>query len=200
MDIWFIKLIDNSSLNRIDLNKRQKLYSKIFLKKILEQFYNNHSEILNDGGRKYLADNSLYFSISHSNNLISYVFDKKPVGIDVEYIRERKFKNILSYYGIDAPDILKEEFYKIWTTYEAEYKSKTDKNLLIFKYLNYICSLSFENDTKPLIYEIDISEKETNENELVDSKLDDKSGNKSAIKKIEILPSSYLSPSNLKIK
>ena len=53
------------------------------------------------------------------------------------------------YFGINKSDISQDEFFQIWTTYEAEYKSniKSGGKLISFKYDNYFVTISYNFDS-----------------------------------------------------
>ena len=195
MDIWFVNLNFKNLPTKTELNDIQHFYSENFLKTLLSNFYNNNSELSVKSGKKYLKDNSIYFSISHSGNLVVLAFDKNKIGIDAELLKDRNYSKILKYFGIFQTDISQEEFYKIWTVYEAEYKSETNKNLHIFKYKNYICSLSSENPSISNVYEINIP------NDIAVNKrnIDIKKVDETLFRKIS-LTADFLTPSNIKIK
>ena len=159
MDIWFFNINFQNLPQRTELKKIQHFYSEKFLEILLRDFYKNKAEILVKSGKKFLKNNSLYFSISHSHNLLAFAFDKAKIGIDVELLKNRNHSKILKYFGINQQNISPEEFYKIWTAYEAEYKSGTNKNLKNFKYKNFICAISSENSGEPYVYESDVSDK-----------------------------------------
>src|SRR5574344_1756409 len=97
MDIFFI----NFDLSDNKINPKQPLglfhhkYSRIFLKQILEKFYNIKTPINQSGTKPFLEDNSMNFSISHSNNTIAIAFDTQPIGFDIEFKKERNFLKLL---------------------------------------------------------------------------------------------------------
>lgn len=99
----------------------QHLYGRYLVDKAAKEFYkfdNTEIEIINKKPR--FKNNKIHFSISHSENLIIVAFDDNPVGADVEYMRERNFKELFARYNYKSAD--KETFYKFWTEYEAGIK------------------------------------------------------------------------------
>ncbi len=156
MDLFLINYTkdDNSIKNR----RMQSEISKIFAEKIASEFYKINTELShNPDGSPYLKNSNLNISISHSNEIIALLFNKGIAGVDIEYMKNRNFERILSYYKIKK-SVTKEKFYQIWTSYEARYKAKFDK-VKSFIYKNYICSYCFENDLIN-IYKIDLKNSE----------------------------------------
>lgn len=209
MDIYFISLKDIiNTFGKTELRNKygnfHHHYSRIVLKFLLSKIYNIKSDILEENKRPYIKDNPIFFSISHSENILGIAFDKKMLGLDVEYIKERDYKGVLNYYGINAPDnISQDEFFQIWTVYEAEYKSKLKNNIKTFKYGNYMCSLSSENNILPRMYEVTIPTNKIKDNELINLNVVNESAkdeNAIVIQEINIPSSDFLSPSDLKIE
>ena len=93
---------------------------------------------LNDkeNGKPEFKSGGIYFSISHSENLLAVCFDEYPCGIDIEFMKDRNLKDISKYYGQEFKTL--ENFYKFWTKQEAEYKlgekAKYCKSLSIKNY------------------------------------------------------------------
>ena len=52
-------------------------------------------------GKPYLKNKEIYISITTSNNLVSVVFSSKPIGLDIEYIKDNIYK-IKDYLNIDS--------------------------------------------------------------------------------------------------
>ena len=133
----------NSSLTKRE--KERSLGQKIIFD-ISKSVYNIDDEIVYDGKRPHFRNNEIYFSISHSENIIVVAFDTEPVGIDIEFVRQRNFEKLAKRYNIrinEPPD-----FYMWWTAYEAKYKNPSGKFVSTFEILpEYICSLSVERET-----------------------------------------------------
>jgi len=155
MEIFFINLKNLSEYNsdNIKLSKLQHKYSEFFSQKILNDFYKNNSIIVKEKNKPYVKNKSLFLSISHSKEILIIIFDINEVGIDIQYKKKIDYKNILKRFKINN-ELSEENFFQLWTIYEAEYKSKINKNILSFKYENYICSISSENEIKPNLFEI----------------------------------------------
>lgn len=83
-------------------------------------------------GAPYLFDKAhgkiIYTSITHTKNLIIAAISNKPVGIDVEYICERKNYKAISkrFFDKDIENTL--DFLKLWTSFEAKAK-KSEKGI-----------------------------------------------------------------------
>ena len=91
--------------------------------------YTNKNLTYNEFGKPYLKD--IYFSISHSHNMIALIISNEECGIDIEYIdKDRNYdllsKKILSdnEYDIYINELQKEEYFiTCWTKKEAFLKS-----------------------------------------------------------------------------
>jgi len=156
MDIYFIEITSKKN-DKLHLKKLQHRISRAFLKKLLSEKYGITSDIKEERGKPFLQDNSLYFSISHSENLIGIAFDRGDIGLDIEFIKSRNFDDILKYYKLKRETPISEtEFYQIWTSYEAEYKSGTKKHLKNFIYGGFAGAISSKNDTIHAFYKTEI--------------------------------------------
>ena len=82
---------------------------------------NTEIEIVNSKPRFKHIDN-LHFSISHSKNTAAACFHHHPAGFDIEFIKPRDYKPIAERLNFKLQENTLEEFYKLWTRYEAEYK------------------------------------------------------------------------------
>lgn len=151
MDIYFFHL-NTENLSRIELHNLQHKEGRKHLKYLLEKVYNIDSVVLEKDGKPYLKNNEIYFSISHSKNLICIGFDKSDIGVDIEIIKDRDYKRILRHYNL-SDDVSKDEFYKIWTIYEAEYKSGIKEDLICFEYEGFMCSISYKNPLQIKVFE-----------------------------------------------
>ncbi len=101
--------------------ENQHLYGRYLVDKVAKEIYkldNTELEIINKKPR--FKAGIIHFSISHSENIILAAFDENPVGADVEYMRERNFKELFARYNYKGAD--KETFYRFWTEYEAGIK------------------------------------------------------------------------------
>ena len=79
------------------------------------------------GGKPYFASRDLFFSISHAKDTVAVALSDTPVGIDIEFIDERR--DILSlsrrffapdeYKAISESNSPAEDFFALWTKKEA---------------------------------------------------------------------------------
>ena len=178
--------------------------SRVLLNYLLINFYNINLPILEDNGKPYI-DNELCFSISHSRNILCIAFDYFPIGIDIEYsFKNREYNELLKQMGVEiSENISREEFYKIWTIYEANFKSGIQQENICFKYKDYVCSLSSRTKSMPVIYEVKIPKNKTIERELINLKLTNDNAQKEnsvVIQEIVIASSELLSLPTLKIE
>ena len=51
--------------------------------------YNNITILENEYGKPYIKDSNIYYSISHSNNLVMVAIDDKTIGIDIQFIKNK---------------------------------------------------------------------------------------------------------------
>lgn len=79
-------------------------------------------------GKLYVSDNSFFFNISHSENLVTCIISKYfEVGIDVEYQKDINYEE-LKIYSDNEKEVLFDSphnfllFYDIWTRKEAVLK------------------------------------------------------------------------------
>lgn len=112
-----------------------KIAAYYHLQKLLEEKKVLPSFIINDYGKIYLANNELYFNISHSKDLYVLAIHSSEVGVDVEKIRadkRLKLKNRIS--NVNDIDI---ESTKMWSIKESYFKylgtgvSTDMKNIII---------------------------------------------------------------------
>lgn len=206
MDIYLIELNCFTELkDRAYLKQYQHKYAHLFLAFILKTIYGIESQILiAKNGKPYITNNPIYFSISHSQQIIALAISQKPIGIDIEFKKVRKYNELLNFLSVsNIKNITQEKFYQLWTMYEAEYKSQIKNNIFSFSYGNYICSVSSECNIKPTIYEIKIPRNIIKEIELTNLKLvndNAKKENEVVIKEINIASSDVLTPLTLNIE
>lgn len=93
------------------------------LKEILN--VNELEFIKNEYGKPYLKDSSIYFNISHSNDVVVIVIDDKEVGVDIEFYShysENMVDRVCSLKEIDNinnSDNKAKEYIKIWCKKES---------------------------------------------------------------------------------
>lgn len=80
-------------------------------------------------GKPYTESAPVHFSISHSKNIAVCAISDKPVGIDIEYIRDvnlnvakRQFAPDEIRYVFEKWELTKQRFFEIWTRKEAYVK------------------------------------------------------------------------------
>ena len=85
------------------------------------------SILRDEHGKPYIKDSKLYISISHSADFAVCAIDEKPIGIDIEQIRNinlktaEKFCNEKELMYINECDSIS-RFFEIWTVKESAYK------------------------------------------------------------------------------
>ena len=99
-------------------NRRRFIISRAFRRQVL----GGDAEILTEPkGRPFVKGNPIFFSMSHSGDIVVMAVDRHPVGIDLELMKERDFARLSSrFFGQSIPD--GHGFYKRWTRYEAGLK------------------------------------------------------------------------------
>ena len=177
MKIFYIELKNTSELKRVEKKKLQSNLGRHLTKQIAEVFYDvKDTEIIIENNKPKFKNSNLCFNISHSENIVAVAFDVEPLGLDIEYMKERDFKTLLERYNIDSND--KNLFYQFWTEYEAKYKIQAKiKQKICFRLLpDYMLSLFSSNPdsgikTKLKIYEVKSPTDNIIPNELINLKL-----------------------------
>ena len=70
-------------------------------------------------GKPFLLNNNNYISVAHTNNKTIIVASKRPIGVDMELIRDYD-KSLLKY--LNLPLMSNKRFFKEWTRREAYIK------------------------------------------------------------------------------
>lgn len=138
MDIFYLKKseflpnIDQESLKNFSDERKFKSKDKeeehllgIFITKfIAKHIYDiKNTEIIINNKKPYFKSNQIYFSISHSKDIVLVAFNNSNIGADIEYMEEGKnFKLIMTRYGVKTTNPTAKEFYRFWTGLEAEIK------------------------------------------------------------------------------
>lgn len=100
-------------------------------KEISERTGRNFREIefnYNSHGKPFLKDIPYYFSVSHSGNLIAFVFSEELVGIDIECAKKSRLKVAERFFTSNEYNYIlnsknpEHEFYRIWTAKESYIK------------------------------------------------------------------------------
>ncbi len=105
---------------------KRSILGEILIKRILKESFSLEASIECDkNGKPYIDNSELYISISHSFDMVFAAVSQKPIGVDIEKIKDinfgvaRKFadENELEYIGTNL-----NRFYEIWTAKEAYFK------------------------------------------------------------------------------
>ena len=223
MDIFYIN--SDTFLNNVDLNsldyflegksfksekqKRQFCLGRFLVKYIASVKFgvqNTELEIVNKKPKFIYSD--INFSISHSKNIVLAAFDSSPVGVDIEFIKPRKFAEIFKYYNLNVENPSQEYFYRFWTEYEAGIKLQMPaKSTAVFQLDNFMLAVksysSLGIKSRLKIYELKSPVVNTNPNELISLKpVSDNKKNENAlvIQDINTASLTSFSPLNLNIE
>ena len=114
-------------------NKTRTYASYLMLKYLTDKFYKlslDSLDIVRDvTGKPGLVNNEFYFNISHSNNLVAVAVDKRPLGIDVQIVKEYDEKIAQRFFPKKIKKINKQKpknknniYTMCWTDFESELK------------------------------------------------------------------------------
>lgn len=138
MDIFYIKkseflpniLLD--SLNNFvegrefksETKKIEHLLGRFLVHFIAKTIYDiNNATIEIIDNKPQFVSRELYFSISHSEDIVLVAFNHTNIGVDVEYMKDKSdYSSIMNRYGEYTSNPTKIEFYRFWTLHEAEIK------------------------------------------------------------------------------
>ena len=154
-DMYFLKSFgDRKFLS--EKKEMQHCYGRFLVKTAAKEFYkieDTQIEIVNSKPR--FKNSELNFSISHSNNIVMAAFDENPIGLDIEFMKERNFKEIFERYNYKSKNISKDVFYKFWTEYEAAIKLQgSPKTKITFSFKdNFMVTVAGNFDENYKIYE-----------------------------------------------
>lgn len=155
VDIDFLKSFgDRKFLS--EKKEIQHCYGRFLVKTAAKEFFKlNDTEIVIVNKKPRFKNSELHFSISHSNNIVMAAFDENPVGLDIEFMKERNFKEIFERYNYKGKNISKELFYKFWTEYEADIKLQgSPKTKITFPFKdNFMVTVAGNFDENYQIYE-----------------------------------------------
>ena len=90
-------------------------------------------------GKPYIEGNPLFFSVSHSGDTAVIAISDKPVGVDLEVVRERKYESVLSRFTPrERAEICSfSDFLKHWVVREAYIKLHGDTLAEMLNSLEY---------------------------------------------------------------
>ena len=117
----FSKYLKNKSF-KSEKRKLQFCLGRFITEKVLQSKGIKNFEILIKNNKPYIKNNPLYFSISHSNNIVLVAFCDCEIGADIEFVKQRNFKELYRRLNINTNDLSIENFYKFWTQYESKIK------------------------------------------------------------------------------
>lgn len=121
-----IKSLDSFSDRRVYKSSDKKLehLCGLFLVKfIAKNVYNiQNLEIEIKNHKPFFKENKIFFSISHSEDIVLVAFNNLDIGIDVEYIQKRNYLPIMKRYGWESESASLKDFYRFWTKHEAQIK------------------------------------------------------------------------------
>lgn len=171
----FLNSVNIESLEGFTDNREYKCREKylehlcgLFLTKfIAKNIYGlTNTDIQLDNNKPYFSSHKINFSISHSKDIVLVVFNTKNIGADVEYMRPRDYKLIMSRYNKNVTNLTRQDFYRFWTVHEAEIKLGTTPKSIYSAFLNEDYVFSCVSDsvivTKYEIKELTTTGKEIN--------------------------------------
>ena len=93
---------------------------------ILKQRLGSYKILRTKNGKPYLEGDPLFFSVSHSSNNGAIVISDKPVGIDIEYKKDRNFRVISKRFSERERSEINclDDFLKHWIIRESYIKMK----------------------------------------------------------------------------
>lgn len=165
---FLLELCSQKKRNEISIKKLKKhrdlsvvgnALSKYAIKKVFGIPVLKQEICYEKNGKPYLKGyNNIYFSISHSHNIVVCAVSDREVGIDMERIRKTDYK-ATKFFVNDAENITREEYFLLWTKKEAKLKQKGSgifkedlkkldvSDVKSFKYKDYFISISLENNS-----------------------------------------------------
>ncbi len=172
-----LTFLSNEEKQSFDNKKRKKqqlqfLLGRFLLRTKLSEILGKKAKdiqiIKQTSGRLELKDNhsNINFNISHSNDLVALAIGNKPVGIDIEFMKQRDFYNIAnSSFSEEEAKAIKNTtndsdkmqlFYKYWTTKECliKYQENKDKEPPIISFIcadKYMLSIACEDNELTII-------------------------------------------------
>ena len=115
-----------------DKRKKTAIAAEFIAKELAADFLGlsleNTAVLRTAAGKPYIKDNPAYISISHSGDFIAAAVSHKPIGIDIEVIKEKDLRFIKKVFCETDVDFISKQqdsltaFYKIWTAKEALFK------------------------------------------------------------------------------
>ena len=160
---------------KIEEDKVRGVISQSLIMKMLTQELNmDPSDIVikkNEYGKPFIEDIDIYFNVSHSGHWVVGAIDKKPIGIDIEEIKERGYKKLAKrFFTEDENNYILEEdslnrFFRIWTMKESYIKTdgrgmSIPLNTYSIKFDSELITVDTKNELKDCLFkEYNIDEK-----------------------------------------
>ncbi len=133
LDKWFKEMSEEKKNAVLKLQKaetaNQRIVADAMVRRALSEISGIKTDEIsfstNEFGKPYAENADVQFSVSHSGDAVICAVSDKPVGVDIEKIRDVSFKTAerfataeeLEYIGENA-----ERFFEIWTLKEAYFK------------------------------------------------------------------------------
>ena len=145
------------------LRKKQSFFVWKLLEYALKELgVNSNCGFICNNGKWKLVDNSCFFSLSHSKNVVCVAVSENQLGLDVEFCSEKiiKLRNKFDIGCNLAGDKLIEELTKFWVKLESKFKLSDDGEFFSFvideekdsKFVIGVCS----KDSDIVLKKIDI--------------------------------------------
>ena len=181
MNIYYLKKseflpnINNASLLSFSDGRKYSSVEKeiehlcgIFLTKFIAKnvFDIKNTEIEITNKKPHFKTNKIYFSISHSEDIVLVAFNITNIGADIEFMRDRNYHALLNRFGQKNKKITQKGFYRFWTFKEADFKLGEDSKSIFSKTIDkeYIltCVTNDNFASKPTIKKITCKGKNIN--------------------------------------
>lgn len=122
----------------------EHLLGRFLTKFVAKNFYDKeNTNIVLKNSKPVFETGNLFFSISHSKDIVLVAFNNKNIGVDIEFLCERKnYKDIMERFGKAVHNPSRIDFYKFWTLHEAEIKLAAEIKSLFTAFIekDYIVS------------------------------------------------------------
>ncbi|MCL2439468.1 MAG: hypothetical protein FWD15_03060 [Alphaproteobacteria bacterium] len=148
-----VKLFDDEKARLESFGSAKRRREFLAGRALLRSISSEHFPVGGDG-ESLRSAGGLYASISHGGEYVACAVAAYPVGIDIEEMKARRdYAGALKKAGVVArADISREEFYKLWTQFEAGYKfahvSSAKPFLQSREWRGYMISLASANKEK----------------------------------------------------
>lgn len=173
----YIESIDNINLLDKDLNllkkeklekinniknlnlKKQSFLGELLLIKHLPEYNLKYEDVIikyNKNNKPYILGNPIYYNIAHSGKYVVLAISRKPIGIDIQEIKEKKyFRSYVSKIsGLQASKILMTKLFTLGEAqlklegssiiYFKDTKLKKDYKFTSITYKNYVISICYK--------------------------------------------------------